>query len=206
MARARISKSHQLQFSFIGNLNIWVHQFQYFLQVAEGGNKQFRAPGTTSSVCPFVPFVLSAEQATLKAKDEHWSLCRDGKDLLFTPYFCHPLLFLCPRSEYGSDFPNPCPVICGDTGYTAWGSKHDPTMGLWLLPSNSIHCCAGRVLSLPLLQEQMLIFFTCDSTNWIIGADLTINARITKSQEFSGWHNASLRWWTKLLACCLQPH
>lgn len=104
MARARISKSHQLQFSFIGNLNIWVHQFQYFLQVAEGGNKQFRAPGTTSSVCPFVPFVLSAEQATLKAKDEHWSLCRDGKDLLFTPYFCHPLLFLCPRSEYGSDF------------------------------------------------------------------------------------------------------
>lgn len=76
MAGARISKSHHLQFSFMGNLNIGcMFQFQYFLQVAEGGNEQFRATGITSSFCPSVPFVLSAKQGMLKAKDEHGPLC-----------------------------------------------------------------------------------------------------------------------------------
>ena len=65
------------------------------------------------------------------------------------------------------------------------GSKRDPTAGLWLLPSNSIHRRAGGMLFLPSLEEQVLIFFTCDSRNWIIGADLTRNARIAKSREFS---------------------
>lgn len=97
-------------------------QFQYFLQVAEGDNEQFRAAGTTGSVCPFVPFVRSAEQAMLSAKDEPLVLS-NGKDLFLTPHFFHPLFFLCLSREYGPALFHQCPVICGDTGYHSAGQR-----------------------------------------------------------------------------------
>lgn len=58
-------------------------QFQYFLPLAEEGNELFRAADTTSSVCPFLLFVLSAEWDTLKVRDEHGPLCQVTATICF---------------------------------------------------------------------------------------------------------------------------
>lgn len=87
-------------------------QFQYFLPMAKGGIKLFRAVNTTGSVCPFVLFVLPAERAS-----EGQALPTNGSNLLLTPFFFHLRFTLCPSREYGSAFFNPSSVICDDTRY-----------------------------------------------------------------------------------------
>lgn len=181
MTRARISKSHHLQFSCIGNLNAQVHVSVSV--VSPHGWRGYRAVQGCWRDQLCLSFCAVCPPSRTRSGE---ALPTNSNNLLLTLHFFHLFFMLCPSREYGSAFFNPSSVICDDTRYRRrGGSKRDPTAGLWLLPSNSIHLRAGGVLFLPSLEEQMLIFFTCDSGNWIIGADLTRNARITKSQEFS---------------------
>lgn len=155
-------------------------RFHYFLPVAEGGIELVRAVDTTSSVCPFVLSVLPAERPRDKRRQLTATI------FLLTPRFFQPFLY---APSFQRIWVCLLQSICSNLRWHQipgrGGSKRDPTAGLWLLPSNSIHQRAGGTLFLPALEEQMLISFACDSRNWIIGADLTRNARITKSQEFS---------------------